>query len=181
MSVDLDVKIMTRKRFSTAVEQLVAKGNLSYIDAATFIIEKRGMDYSNLKKLLTDYNGVETGTTYYKFKDINFVSSGAREDGAEGLAGVSASGARAAAVKGDKEAFAQATGAGKLTDALYQAVRKGMSVEEGASGYIPTQKQAKDPRWSHALTKDVRPNTPYKNAKAFHLIGKGKKLTQPMR
>ena len=54
MSVDLDVKIMTRKRFSTAVEQLVAKGNLSYIDAATFIIEKRGMDYSNLKKLLTD-------------------------------------------------------------------------------------------------------------------------------
>ena len=54
MSVDLDVKIMTRKRFSTAVEQLVAKGNLSYIDAATLIIEKRGMDYSNLKKLLTD-------------------------------------------------------------------------------------------------------------------------------
>lgn len=45
---------MTRKRFSTAVEQLVAKGNMSYIDAATFIIEKRGMDYTNLKKLLTD-------------------------------------------------------------------------------------------------------------------------------
>ena len=43
MSVDLDVKIMTKKRFSTAVEQLVAKGNLSYIDAATFIIEKRDL------------------------------------------------------------------------------------------------------------------------------------------
>lgn len=147
--------------------------------AVTFVAGSDRLDA--LKKLLTDYNGVETGTTYYKFKDINFVSSGAREDGAEGLAGVSASGARAAAVKGDREAFAQATGAGKLTDALYQAVRKGMSVGEGASGYIPTQKQAKDPRWSHALTKDVRPDTPYKNAKAFHLIGKGKKLTQPMR
>ena len=52
--IDLEQKIMTRKRFSTAVEQLVAKGNMSYIDAATFIIEKRGMDYTNLKKLVTD-------------------------------------------------------------------------------------------------------------------------------
>lgn len=54
MNIDIEQKIMTRKRFSTAVEQLVAKGNMSYIDAATYIIEQRGMDYSNLKKLLTD-------------------------------------------------------------------------------------------------------------------------------
>ena len=54
MNIDLEQKIMTKKRFSTAVEQLVVKGNLSYIDAATYIIEERGMDYSNLKKLLTD-------------------------------------------------------------------------------------------------------------------------------
>ena len=54
MTIDIEQKIMTRKRFSTAVEQLVAKGNMSYIDAATYIIEKRGMDYTNLKKLLTD-------------------------------------------------------------------------------------------------------------------------------
>jgi len=54
MSIDIEQKIMTRKRFSTAVEQLVARGNMSYIDAATYIIEERGMDYSNLKKLLTD-------------------------------------------------------------------------------------------------------------------------------
>ena len=53
MNIDIEQKIMTRKRFSTAVEQLVAKGNMSYIDAATYIIEQRGMDYSNLKKLLT--------------------------------------------------------------------------------------------------------------------------------
>ena len=54
MNIDLEQKIMTKKRFSTAVEQLVVKGNMSYIDAATYIIEERGMDYSNLRKLLTD-------------------------------------------------------------------------------------------------------------------------------
>jgi hypothetical protein len=27
---------------------------MSYIDAATYIIEERGMEYSNLRKLLTD-------------------------------------------------------------------------------------------------------------------------------
>lgn len=45
---------MTRKRFSTAVETLVSKNNMSYIDAATYVVEMRGLDYKNLKKLLTD-------------------------------------------------------------------------------------------------------------------------------
>lgn len=46
---------MTKKRFSLAVEELVAKNkNTTYIDAAVMVIEKRGMDYSNLKRLLTD-------------------------------------------------------------------------------------------------------------------------------
>ena len=53
MNIDLEQKIMTKKRFSTAVEQLVVKNNMSYIDAATYIIEERGMEYSNLRKLLT--------------------------------------------------------------------------------------------------------------------------------
>ena len=47
-------KIMTKKRFSNAVEEIVAKQNMSYMDAMNFIIEKRGMDYSNIKKLLSD-------------------------------------------------------------------------------------------------------------------------------
>jgi len=50
----LKEKIMTRKRFSTAVEEIVAKQNMSYMDAMNYIIEKRGMDYSNIKKLLSD-------------------------------------------------------------------------------------------------------------------------------
>ena len=49
----LEHKIMTRKRFSAAVEHLVANNSMSYIDAASYVIETRAMDYKNLKKLLT--------------------------------------------------------------------------------------------------------------------------------
>tara|TARA_Y100000385_G_scaffold289353_1_gene358550 strand:- start:1635 stop:1874 length:240 start_codon:yes stop_codon:yes gene_type:complete len=52
--IDLEQKIMTKKRFTTAVETLVAKNNMSYIDAMTYVIEERGMDYSNVKRLLSD-------------------------------------------------------------------------------------------------------------------------------
>lgn len=52
--IDLEHKIMTKKRFTTAVETLVAKNNMSYIDAMTYVIEERGMDYSNIKRLLSD-------------------------------------------------------------------------------------------------------------------------------
>ena len=50
----LEHKIMTTKRFSAAVEHLVANNNMSYIDAASYVMEQRSMDYKNLKKLLTD-------------------------------------------------------------------------------------------------------------------------------
>jgi hypothetical protein len=44
-------------------------------------------------------------------------------------------------------------------------------VDEGASGYIPKNKrEAKDPRWSNALTVDVHPDTPTKNMKALKLV-----------
>jgi len=54
MIKELETKIMTKKRFSTAVEDIVAKQNMSYIDAITFVVEERNMDYSNIKKLLSD-------------------------------------------------------------------------------------------------------------------------------
>jgi len=54
LSVEIEGKIMTKKRFSMAVEKIVAtRPGVSYIDAAIAIIEDRGMDYSNLKRLLT--------------------------------------------------------------------------------------------------------------------------------
>ena len=102
------------------------------------------------KELLTAYNGKEGGNVYYKFDSINFVSSGDRDPDADGVAGVSASSAREAASRGDMEAFAQATGAGKLAQPLYDAVRKGMLLTEGRSrwdGYTPEQQSAATDGW----------------------------------
>lgn len=128
---------------------------------------------SEFEKLLKDYNGVEGKKTYYNFKTINFVSSGDREDGSDGLSGISATKAREAAAKGNVEEFGKATGAGKLTNALYNAVRKGMNVTEDAAGVgvvATNKKMARDPRYSTSMTVDVKPNTPSKNAKALKLI-----------
>ena len=122
------------------------------------------------KELLNKYNGVEGGKTYYKFNSIDIVSSGPRDPDDDGVAGASASAARAAAEAGDKEEFKKITGAGRFASQLYRAVRKGM-LKEDVSGYIPkNKKQAKDPRWSNALSVDVTPKTPYKNAKALKLV-----------
>jgi len=51
---ELEHKIMTKKRFTQAIEACVVKNKMSYIDAMTYIIELRGMDYRNVKKLLSD-------------------------------------------------------------------------------------------------------------------------------
>ena len=123
------------------------------------------------KELLNKYNGVEGGKTYYKFNSITVVSSGPRDPDDDGVAGVSASAAREAAVQGNKEEFKKITGAGRFAPQLYKAVRKGMNLAEDASGYIPkNKKEAKDPRWSNALSVDVTPESPRKNAKALRLI-----------
>ena len=45
----------------------------------------------------------------------------------------------------------------------------GDEVNESASGYIPTKKQSKDPRWSMALTKDIRPGALGLNANKLKL------------
>ncbi len=97
--------------------------------AATFVA---GSDrLAEMKKLLEAYNGVEGKSHgYYKFDFLDFKSSGEREDGAEGVAGISASGARTAAANGDLEAFKEATGAGQYAEKLYNAVRQGMGINE---------------------------------------------------
>ena len=50
----IEQKIMTKKRFSAAVENHVANTSMSYIDATSYVVEERAMDYKNMKKLLTD-------------------------------------------------------------------------------------------------------------------------------
>jgi hypothetical protein len=108
-------------------------------NAVTFVAGSDRLE--DMKNLLTQYNGVEgKAHGFYKFDVIDFASSGDREDGAEGVAGVSASGARAAAANNDFEAFQESTGAGELAKPLFAAVRKGMGisgeVEEGIKSKI---------------------------------------------
>ncbi len=100
--------------------------------AATFVAGSDRLE--EMKKLLSGYNGVEGKSHgYYKFEVLDFVSSGEREDGAEGVAGVSASGAREAAANNNFEKFKEATGAGELAKPLFAAVRKGMGITESIS------------------------------------------------
>ena len=101
-------------------------------NAATFVAGSDRLE--DMKSLITQYNGVEgKAHGFYKFDVIDFASSGDREDGAEGVAGVSASGARSAAANNDFESFQEATGAGELAKPLFAAVRKGMGINEDIS------------------------------------------------
>lgn len=51
----IEQKIMTRKRFSAEVETLVRESRgLTYIEAAAYIIQERGMDFKSLNRLLSD-------------------------------------------------------------------------------------------------------------------------------
>lgn len=139
-------------------------------NSVTFVAGSDRM--GQFQKLLTDYNGVEGKSHgYYKFQNIDFASSGDRDPDADGLAGVSASRAREAAAAGDIKAFAEATGAGKLTQELYDAVRSGMKLAEDAAGVgvIANKKQAKDPRYMMSLTRDVRPGETDRQLRKMHL------------
>jgi hypothetical protein len=126
-------------------------------NAATFVAGSDRLE--DMKNLLTQYNGVEgKAHGFYKFDVIDFVSSGDREDGAEGVAGVSASGARAAAANNDFEGFQEATGAGELAKPLFAAVRKGMGINEdieeaGFLSFLKTEPSTKK-KWDP--TKDSR-------------------------
>jgi hypothetical protein len=51
----IEQKIMTRKRFSAEVETLVRESRgLTYIEAAAYLIQERGMDFKSLNRLLSD-------------------------------------------------------------------------------------------------------------------------------
>jgi len=99
---------------------------------ATFVAGSDRLD--SFKKLLSQYNGVEgKAHGYYKFDVLDFVSAGERDPDSEGVSGVSASKARAAAANNDLEAFRAATGAGEIAREMFAAVRKGMGITESIS------------------------------------------------
>ena len=145
-------------------------------------------------KLLNTYNGKgQPGDKgYYIFSKINMISAGDRDPDAEGLSGISASKARAAAAAGNFDDFVAKTGAGKLSRPLYNAVRDAMGVsedvapdsqsttspihgnniEEEAAGVgvvAANKKMTRDPRYSMSITKDVKPSTPKNMLRALRL------------
>lgn len=54
MTEVIEEKIMTKKRFSLAVENVVSSHNMNYIDAAAYVVQERGLDYKSMKRLMTD-------------------------------------------------------------------------------------------------------------------------------
>ena len=53
--VEVEEKIVTKKRFSLAVETMVAQNSsVTYIDACVAVLQQKGLDYSSMKRLLTD-------------------------------------------------------------------------------------------------------------------------------
>jgi hypothetical protein len=99
----------------------------------------------SFSKLLNDYNGVDSAHGMYKFDNIELVSSGDRDPDAEGLEGISASAARQAAKEGNLEKFGQVTGADKLSNELYKAVRSGLGVKEGNVSEAPIEYDPDEP------------------------------------
>ena len=116
--------------------------NLGYRDV-TFVAGSDRLE--DMKNLLQTYNGVEgKAHGFYKFETLDFKSSGDREDGAEGVAGVSASNARTAAANNDLTAFEESTGAGQYAQALFKAVKAGMGIAEGVTE-APIEMDPADP------------------------------------
>jgi len=82
--------------------------------------------------LLKRYNNVKSRHGYYYFEDIKVISAGERDPDAEGAEGMSASKMRAAAAKGDLEAFKKGLPGryrgGRDAETLMKQVRVGMKL-----------------------------------------------------
>jgi hypothetical protein len=91
-----------------------------------------GSDRANeFKAFLDQYNNKpdKKGNIPFQFDSIDVVSSGERDPDGEGISGISASGARAAAMAGDQATFMKMVNA-KFGSELYTELRKSMGVKE---------------------------------------------------
>ena len=81
--------------------------------------------------LIKKYNKARGRHGHYDFDKIEIVSAGERDPDADDVSGMSASKMRAAAEKGDYDAFKAGVANKKFADKLYKDVRKGMGIMEG--------------------------------------------------
>jgi hypothetical protein len=86
---------------------------------------------TEFRTFLNQYNRKpdKTGRIPFEFDSIDVVSSGERDPDQEGVSGISASGARAAAAAGDQKSFMSMVNP-KFGAELYRELRKSMGVEE---------------------------------------------------
>lgn len=106
----------------TPIDAMKKIDSLGY-DRVVFVAgSDREADFSSL---FEKYNGKE-----YTFDSIQVVSAGERDPDADGAEGMSASKMRAAAASGNLEAFAQGVPEPRLAKELYDAVRRGMGVQD---------------------------------------------------
>jgi hypothetical protein len=88
-----------------------------------------GSDRQGMADMLKKYNGVKSAHGYYKFKDIQFHSSGDREEGAKGVTGISGTKLRELASTGKKKEFHSNLSSQmkpEHKDELYNDLRKSM-------------------------------------------------------
>ena len=91
-----------------------------------------GSDRANeFKSFLDQYNNKpdKKGNIPFQFDSIDVVSSGERDPDGEGISGISASGARAAAMAGDQARFMKMVNE-KFGSELYTELRKSMGIKE---------------------------------------------------
>ena len=91
-----------------------------------------GSDRANeFKAFLAQYNNKpdKKGNIPFQFDSIDVVSSGERDPDGEGISGISASGARTAAMAGDQAGFMKMVNA-KFGNELYTELRKSMGIKE---------------------------------------------------
>ena len=127
----------------TIIQALTKLDSLGYDNVIYVAGSDRIQDFT---ELLNQYNGKadKQGNIAYTFKDIQVVSAGERDPDAEGAEGMSASKMRAAAAKGDFEAFKSGTPEPKLAQTMYDAVRKGMKLTEKITKRTPMGDVVKD-------------------------------------
>ena len=88
-----------------------------------------GSDRASMADMLKKYNGQKSAHGYYNFKDIQFHSSGEREEGAKGVAGISGTKLRELASGGKKKEFHAALSSQmkpEHKEELYNDLRKAM-------------------------------------------------------
>jgi len=147
--LDFNTKVdFIKKIHPKYADDVVDNTSLNTIDKVAKYLNEQGYTHAtfvagsdrleNMKTLLTDYNGKTEGKkgplpNAFKFDTLDFVSSGEREDGAEGVEGISGTNARQDAVNNDLKKFTQHTGAGEHADELFKAVRQGMGLSNEES------------------------------------------------